>query len=111
MAFGKFKVLTTRNQQPHSTASVLFTATSSVEISSIELHNVASTPYWAKLYYCATASLGSDSGSYERFSETMPSGSTIEYKRSPIVLENGESIYGIAQNSGSINISIIGRLE
>jgi hypothetical protein len=109
-AFKDFEILTPRNLQLHATASVIFTATSSAEVVSIELHNAANVSRWAKLYYAATASLGADSGSYERLSETMASGSTIEYKRTPLILQNGESIYAIAQNSSSINVSIIGRV-
>lgn len=94
----------------HTSQSFVMTSTGSAEVISVEFHNFSPSPSWVKLFYVATASLASNSGSYERFSETIPSGSTVEYKRM-FPLKNGEGFIVQAQQTASIAVSTIFRSE
>lgn len=105
------------------TGSIVFTATASTEINSIELYvpkhktlitgasySYSSTyPYPidgrtkfyyddstinVELYYPVTGTFsGNATESYQRFSYKLKSGEIVEYKRTPIVLQANESVY------------------
>lgn len=112
MSFNNPELLSHPQYQAHATGAIVFQATSSCEIFSIELHNDAPSAMWFKLYYPLTGSfVAGDSGSYKRLAETLSAGQTLEYARKPITLRNGEAIYIAAQQSSSVNVSVIGRVE
>ena len=110
-SFKNFETLSTANYQAHATGAVVFAATSSAEVISVEIHNVTAVPQWVKLFYPVNGSLGANSGSFERLSETIAAGATLEYKRTPIPMQSGEALYAIAANAGSVNLSVIGRVQ
>lgn len=107
------KTLNNLNFQAHATASVVYTAPAGgAEVATLWIHNQqpsAVADVGLELFWPVTASLGSDSGSYRRLSETFKSGITLELSpKVPVILQSGQSIWARAQQSASINISLTG---
>jgi hypothetical protein len=112
MAYSNIKRLGASNYIVHATASIAYTAPASgSEVASLWLHNITpATSCGVEVFLPLSSSIGADSASFRRISQTIGAGQSLEISQKvPFVLDGSDMIYMRAQFTGSINAIMYGR--